>query len=75
MKRRPAVRAVPPGSGTSIIGCTISSVGAAANDHSRAMIEALANAAKANAEAITAIAHSCGTIGGRFGPCIVVGKE
>lgn len=49
------VAAYPPPAHNTISNCVITNT-SAANEHTRAAIEALANAAKANAEAISAIA-------------------
>lgn len=54
-KTKPAQTAAPAPS-YSIEGCSIVNT-SAANEHTRAAVEALAAAAKANAEAISAIAN------------------
>ena len=54
IKKKPQV---VPSAGTIIQNCSFVNT-SAANEHTRAAVEALAAAAKANAEAITAIANS-----------------
>jgi hypothetical protein len=61
-KRKPPrepVTAKPPSTPTySVTNCSIVNSGPATNEHTRAAIEALAAAAKANAEAIAEIAKA-----------------
>lgn len=54
--KKKAPQAAAPAPSTTIQNCSIVNT-SAANEHTRAAIEALAAAAKANAEAITAIAN------------------
>jgi guanyl-specific ribonuclease Sa len=44
--------------GATVSNCSVTNMPATANEHTRAAVEALAGAAKANAEAISAIARA-----------------
>ena len=58
----------------SVSNCTVTQI-SAANKHTRAAVEALANAAAENARAIAAIARALENNGKSFGPGIQLGGQ
>ena len=71
--KKPVAAPLPPVY-NSITNCTITNT-SAANEHTRAAIEALADAAKANAEAISAIAKGLTGSSAHMGSGITIGSN
>ena len=72
-KKQPAAPAAPVAPSYSVSKCTITN-NSSANEHTRAAVEALANAAAENARAITAIAQALEGGGARMDAGIRLGS-
>jgi len=72
-KKQPATPAAPAAPSYSVSNCTITN-NSSANEHTRAAVEALANAVAENARAITAIAQALDCGGARMDTGIRIGS-